>query len=257
MARRRATFSSAIDLAIHRRVRVPESWLHQNHHEPASSYLYDWIASQMALSPGMSLIDVGCGFGAGIARFARVAGVTGIGITDSPIQAELGGRFLDQSEISLEVASFDEPLQGLFDAAIAVESLVHARSLERTIENIAMVLRPRGVVGIVDDYWATTSSPSSVLRTGWGISELRTVERLISTLELFGFVAEEPIDLTSEVIQLPPAAVRLGQPLVRAMHACVPSWRVLARFYAAQLELHRCMAAGQLRYVFVVARKAG
>ena len=206
----------------------------------------------------MEVLDVGCGFGAGLARLADTCGASGVGVTSSPRQVAMGSKLLaGRPGVSLRLASFDDPLPGSFDVVIAVESLIHARSLPDSLAHIAKVLRPGGALAIVDDFWLRPGIPSPLVRDGWGVNELTTAAQLTVALEQAGLEVAAQEDWTGSVVGVSEAAARRARIALLALSRVWPSRRTLWRFYEAQLELHRCLAQGELRYWFVMARKPG
>lgn len=68
--------------------------------EEAQEYKYDLIARKLALRPGMTLLDVGCGWGGMVRHAARKYGVKAIGVTLSEQQAAWGQRAVEREGLA-------------------------------------------------------------------------------------------------------------------------------------------------------------
>jgi O-methyltransferase StaMB len=118
-------------------------------YERALNNLTDQIISRVGVGAGDRVLDVGCGMGGPAIRLARTTGarVTGISNVASQIRQATA---LAEAEGMAELVTFELadalalPLpDASFDAAIAVESLIHMPR-DPVLGEIARILRPGG-----------------------------------------------------------------------------------------------------------------
>jgi tocopherol O-methyltransferase len=100
----------------------------------AAEALVDRLADRLELTPGLSLIDIGCGYGATARRLAAMRGVTVTGVTVSAAQAD-------------------------FDRAYAIESSEHMPDKQRFFEEAFRTLKPGGVFAIYA--WLACPNPKT------------------------------------------------------------------------------------------------
>ncbi|WP_367127578.1 cyclopropane-fatty-acyl-phospholipid synthase family protein [Saccharothrix sp. HUAS TT1] len=136
--------------------REDTSTLHQ-----AMDNLTDVMIERLGVTAGQRVLDVGCGLGAPALRLARTTGAEVVGISTSAAMvreandraraAGLGGqvRFevADAADLPFEDASFD--------AAWAIESLVHMADRPRVFGQVGRVLRSGGRLTLTDFYERT------------------------------------------------------------------------------------------------------
>lgn len=96
------------------------------------------------------VLDVGCGSGAAATQIADEYGVRVTGISISPVGLDVARKRADEKGLSDRV-QFDvgdyhalELPENEFDAAIALEALMHATDLNKALLEIRRVLRPGG-----------------------------------------------------------------------------------------------------------------
>ncbi len=121
----------------------------------------DHILAKIALQPGHTLLDIGCGWGALLIRAAQRFGVRGVGVTLSPSQAELARERVAQAGLQhlVEIRVEDyRDLHGKFDRITSVGMFEHvgARGLPAYFKHINALLAPDGVVM---NHGITTSHP--------------------------------------------------------------------------------------------------
>jgi SAM-dependent methyltransferase len=259
--RRRWSLRRIPDLAVHRRIKVPPAWAEANPREPQSSYLYDLVADAAELSSGMTFLDAGCGFGSQVVRLESTRNAHGVGISTSPTQVNRANRLIRQrgcgGKCAVRLGSFDEPLSGHFDAVTAVESLIHAKDIARTISSLASVLREGGVMVIIDDLWQTTPSslPEFVVK-GWSIHSPLTASILQDALVNGGICVSKTWDMTGSVKTINPVLQSQLARMLSAISRIKPfSQRPLVDFYRAQIFRQGAMLAGDLRYTMLVGYK--
>ncbi len=121
----------------------------------------DHILAKIALQPGHSLLDIGCGWGALLIRAAQRYGVRGVGVTLSPSQARLARERVAQAGlqqlIDIRVEDYRD-LSGQFDRITSVGMFEHvgARGLPAYFARLSALLAPGGVIL---NHGITTSHP--------------------------------------------------------------------------------------------------
>jgi SAM-dependent methyltransferase len=265
LLRRRSGIALEPDLAIHRRLSVPQNWLTANKGVPKSNHLYDLIVTPLRLPQSPHILDAGCGFGAGLVRLLALTGGTGIGITPSPRQRAVAESLAIRHGLAsrsrfLPVAM--DRTVGTFDLIVAVESLTYVPDFEAAARNLARQLNPGGYLIVVDDFWQRAPdhhlSPAakSVIRAGWQIEDFLTVGAISRALPRT-VVHESSVDLGGKVILAPKLARTAVKALSRLGHRLPvgSTARILADFLQAQMLLQDSMATGALTYSSITFRR--
>jgi cyclopropane-fatty-acyl-phospholipid synthase len=116
--------------------------------EEAQLTKLDLIAGKLELQPGMSVLDVGCGWGSFAMHAARNYGVTVTGVTLSPSQAELARARVAEAGLServeIRVADYRELPAASFDAIASIGMAEHvgARQIDLYARSLFGPLRP-------------------------------------------------------------------------------------------------------------------
>ncbi|MFI6173662.1 SAM-dependent methyltransferase [Nocardia sp. NPDC051052] len=178
--------------------------------EAATDRLTDLMIAGLNAQPGQRVLDIGCGNGNPTLRLARVRDVSVVGITISRVQAEQGQArvaelgLADHAEFRLADA-MDMPFpDGSFDAAWALESMLHMPDRGRVLAEAARVLRPGGRLAIADVAERGPVSPEGEvvldhIRTTYKIHSLGTAEEYREQLAANNFVDVEITDITDKV----------------------------------------------------------
>jgi tocopherol O-methyltransferase len=107
--------------------------------------LVDHVAEVAQLSPGMTVCDVGCGYGATARQLAKAYGAEVTGLTISGAQHGYAHAHPVKGTSFLLRNWMDNGLpDAVFDATIAIESLSHMPDRARFFHEAARVLRPGG-----------------------------------------------------------------------------------------------------------------
>jgi cyclopropane-fatty-acyl-phospholipid synthase len=97
--------------------------------EEAQAYKHDLVARKLGLSPGMRLLDVGCGWGGMVRHAAREYGVRALGVTLSEQQARWAQRAIEDEGLSdlAEVRHLDyrDVAEAEFDAVSSIGLTEH------------------------------------------------------------------------------------------------------------------------------------
>jgi 2-polyprenyl-6-hydroxyphenyl methylase/3-demethylubiquinone-9 3-methyltransferase len=112
---------------------------------PADDIRLTAIVAALPQVRGARILDVGCGKGRFAARLAeRGARVVGVDISEAMLTAAEGLTRVRAASRRLPFADAS------FDCAMAVEVLEHLPSVEATLAELRRVVRPGGVIAIVD-----------------------------------------------------------------------------------------------------------
>ena len=84
----------------------------------------DLIARKLQLAPGMTILDVGCGWGESLRYFAEHYGVGGLGVTVSKEQATFARERCAGFPVDIRVQDYRE-VQGRFDRVFSVGMFEH------------------------------------------------------------------------------------------------------------------------------------
>lgn len=136
-------------LPVHRALADPEGGT------PSPFVIHRLMLTGLDLPAAPRVLDAGCGYGATMLDLAPKLGGDWTGLTLSPVQAargmaEVATRGL-AGRVRIAVRSYDAPIEGRFDLAYGIESLIHSADPVRTVANLAASLAPGGHLVIVDD----------------------------------------------------------------------------------------------------------
>ncbi|RBP40432.1 tocopherol O-methyltransferase [Roseimicrobium gellanilyticum] len=115
--------------------------------EQAVRRLVDLVAERAQLTPGMEVLDVGCGYGGTSRILAREHGVHVIGLTVSPAQARYAESVTEppgNPQYLLEDWMENQREPSHYDAMVAIESTEHMQDKVRVFTEAARVLKPGG-----------------------------------------------------------------------------------------------------------------
>jgi SAM-dependent methyltransferase len=144
------------------------------------------------------ILDLGCGVGASLAYILKRAGGTGIGVTNSEVQASLARS----SGVDVEVVDFcSDPLPRAIDLAFGIESFVQAANASSLLANVARSVRPGGKLVLCDDFLGRAPLESEKrwldeFREGWHASSLVRPDALDELAVSAGFEPVHDEDLT-------------------------------------------------------------
>lgn len=231
---------------------------------PTPQRLHDVLLATLGAPPSGHVLDAGCGLGGTMLDLATRSPARFTGITLSGRQASIGRAGIAKagfaSRISIEVGSYDDPPQGPFDLAIAIESLAHSAHPAASIAAIAARLSPGGRFAIVDDMPETAARGTrdlAVFQAGWRAPALAGAAEIAATLVRCGLVIAADRDLTSEL--RPRALDRIArlEAVNRLLHRLAPTaaLKALLDSYHGGLALERLYRASLMRYRLILAER--
>ena len=134
----------------------------------SAEVFYPFTAAQLPDRPGAKILDLGCGTGLELDwYFSRnpSARITGIDLSEKML-AVLAEKYPDKSLTLLRGSYFDLPLdEGVFDAAVSVESLHHFTAAEKLplYAKLHRALKPGGFF-VLTDYFAASDAEEQAFR---------------------------------------------------------------------------------------------
>lgn len=208
-----------------------------------------------------TVLDLGCGVGGTLFALARRFPQSSLnGVTISPRQYTLALKLADQLGLgprcTFHCGDFESiALDVHADVIVAVESMVHARSMPAFLGNASRHLAVGGTLVVVDDFVSAVEAPVGAarevlddFRKGWHLSSLTTVPAFAEAAAAAGFELAEMRDLSPMIRTDRPRdrAIALIGPLLRRL-AHVPMFANLVGGAA----LTRGLRAGTLGYHWV------
>ena len=141
---------------------------HMKSNIEGASLFYKFTAALLPAGENAKVLDLGCGTGLELEEFFLVnpnAKVTGIDLTEAMLDS-LKAKFPDKDITTICGSYFDVPFgDGIFDAAVSVESLHHFSKEEKIplYAKLWQALKPDGYL-ILTDYFAATDEQETFFR---------------------------------------------------------------------------------------------
>ncbi len=178
--------------------------------EDAQRAKLELICGKLQLKPGMRMLDIGCGWGSLAIHAAREHGVSALGITLSPPQAELARERAEAAgvgdRVEVEVMDYRDLPEASFDAVASIGMVEHVGEgqIDEYAAQIARVLGPGGRV--LNHGITYVPSSKSGAHIGGAFSdryvfpdgELLNLSRMLQAFERAGFEALNVEDLHTD-----------------------------------------------------------
>lgn len=126
--------------------------------DEAANRLTDIMTEKLKIGPESHVLDVGCGVGGPGVRIARLTGARVTGISISQEQVTLANSLAESAGLSERVVFRQENAMEMtfperfFDAAIALESIIHMPDRGQVLTQICRSLRPGGRLALTDSF---------------------------------------------------------------------------------------------------------
>jgi len=231
-------------------------------------YVNDRLLKAAQLPPTPRVLDAGCGFGGTIFHWHDQVGGAYDGLTLSRVQLQVARREARRRGIDgacrFHLRSYDAPVAESYDAVTAIESMIHAPDLDRTIPNLAESLRPGGLMLILDDMAEAeidveAPSEARLLSEHWGCNPYHTQEdyRRALSLARLSLIHEE--DFTQQVQPRDAATLDKLEGIYERLYKAIPltSVRTVLSAYLGGLALERLYLKEKVSYRLFIARKEG
>jgi SAM-dependent methyltransferase len=224
------------------------------------------VARDAGLPARPLVLDAGCGFGGTIFSWHQWVGGRYDGLSLSQVQVRVAEREARRRGVAdqcrFHVASYDDPRPGNYDAVVAIESLLHSANLDTTALNLAGVLRPGGLLLVLDDM-ATCDldtirpADAALVRSHWGCSPYPTYHDFRGAIERGGLAVIYEEDLSPLMGVRSPTFLARQERLYRFLHRAipVPPVRTVVSAFLGGVALERLHGSGHVEYRLVVARK--
>lgn len=216
-----------------------------------------FLADQLALKPGMKVLDVGCGVGGPMGTLARYSGASFVGINNNAYQIERAK--LHTRDVS-SLCSFIHgdfmrvpEADNYFDAAFEFDATPHAPDKTAVFREICRVLRPGACFSGFE--WCLTEAfdPSNAehqrikkgIEIGDGLPDIALTSEVCAAFREAGFEILEVRDLANESDPETPWYRALqGRDLNLSSIPRTPIGRVLTNFVLGVLERLRLAPKG-------------
>lgn len=225
--------------AIHRCVWMPDAATTADAVDTVNRLVLDRLRGNVPTPEGR-ILDLGCGVGATMVRFAKAMNVQVTGVNISPVQAGLATQRFEAEKLTerchVLCADFAKlPSEPRYHAMVGIESVVHSPSLADLITSLAARLHPGGRIVLCDD-WMTEKDRGlparerclEQFRAGWRIGSLHTVAEFAGMSERAGLRLVEDLDLTPYL--------RLGRPRDRVVDLVVSASRAVPWVHDRMVE---------------------
>jgi cyclopropane-fatty-acyl-phospholipid synthase len=221
--------------------------------DAAQTAKLDHICRKLALRPGESFLDIGCGWGALVIHAAQHYGVRAHGVTLSPQQLKVARERIShaglEDRVSVELLDYrDLPQDRLYDKVASVGMFEHVglKNLPLYFSTVHRVLKPHGLFlnhGITHDCegWAPTVSTEFINRYVFPDGQLDTISNVQRVMERSKFEIADVESLRPHyALTLRHWVARLERNRTRALQyvneATYRVWRLYMAACALQFE---------------------
>jgi len=167
-----------------------------------------WLALQMGLKPGMTVLDAGCGVGGPAREIARFSGCHVTGVNNNQYQVERARKHTKSAQLEHLVDFVKGNFMELpfpdnhFDAIYQIEATAHAPDKVACYSELLRVLKPGGVFGSYE--WCLTKNydPDNAqhvaikkgIEEGDGLPDIATTDEVVEALVKSGYRVEAQED---------------------------------------------------------------
>lgn len=193
---------------------------------PGKRWEYPWSLARAGLSPGMQVLDIGCG------RSAFPALLAGRGVRVWAVDRDLpppGEQPARVRYVAADLTRLPFPFDA-FDAVFCLSVIEHLprEAMPNALSEMRRVLRPSGRLLLTTDYAENAAAemwydgPGERFRVDWSVFDERLLREYI--LAASGFAVDGPVDLAADWARVAPAMRRYhGYPYTAVGVALTPT----------------------------------
>jgi SAM-dependent methyltransferase len=226
------------------------------------------VAREAGLATNPRVLDAGCGFGGTIFHWHQRVGGRYDGLTLSKVQRKIAERQARQRGIAdacqFHLRSYDAPLQRVYDAIVAIESLIHSANLNRTILNLASALRPGGMLLVLDDMAmgdldVVRPADAALVRSHWGCSPYPTYDDFRAAIDHSELTVIHEEDLSPLMRVRTETFLDWQERVYSFIYRMIPlaPVRTVVSAFLGGVALERLHGSGDVDYRLIVARNDG
>jgi cyclopropane fatty-acyl-phospholipid synthase-like methyltransferase len=227
----------------------------------AAARMTEVMIGKVRVGEGEHLLDVGCGLGGPGVRLAQDTGARVTGVTISREQAKLANGLASREGLADRVRFEHADAMRLpfaadsFDAAWALESIIHMPDRGRVLGEMARVVRPGGRVLVTDIFERVPipehkRGPVDAYYRETLLGPTVTIDDYPGLIRNAGLLVDEIVDISEHVMRktMREAARLKGQapPEIEELHADDPAF---------QLDMGALAEVWELGYLLVVAHR--
>jgi cyclopropane fatty-acyl-phospholipid synthase-like methyltransferase len=252
------------DLTMHKTLRIPDGLQAAYGKSERRLYITDRALAAAELAPQPLVLDAGCGFGGTVFRWHERTGGSYDGLTVSRVQWKVACREARRRGLAarcrFHLRSYDEPIDGTYDAVVAIEALVHSPCFARTFANLVSALRPGGRLVMVEDVprdEAVGDADLEIVRERWALGAVPTSSTYREALAGNRLRVLHDEDLSAGFQTRAPAELRAAEARYRRAHALLPlaGARFVLAAYLGGVALERLYQRDLVCYRLIVAER--
>jgi sterol 24-C-methyltransferase len=209
-----------------------------------------WLAAQLRLRPGMTVLDVGCGVGGPMRAIARFSGATVVGVNNNDYQIKRGNKHNEEAHLAHLCSFMKADFMKLpvpdksYDAIYAIEATCHAPDKVKLFTELSRVMKDGSEFAgyewcLTDKYDGSNPEHRAIkkgIEEGDALPDIWTTHDVVRALEEAGFEIIEARDLAPTADQETPWQRALSEGLSLRNFKRSTVGREVTRFLVRGLE---------------------
>ncbi len=237
----------------------------------ASLNLNKVLAKKAKIKRNDRVFDAGCGVGGSLIWLVKNRGVTGVGISITPVDISRAKQIAEKENISdravFAVGDYRETQlpSNSFDVVWAIESVCHAEDKGDFIKEAYRLLKSGGRLAVADGFLSsdelsqTQKDEVQKWISGWAVPNLASMGSFEEDLRKAGFKSIRLEDKTKNVMKfsrfLYLAGKTIAPPISRLLVAFGKRTKVGAGNVSAAVGQYKTLKKGYWKYCMVTAEK--
>jgi len=229
----------------------------------AQEQLTEELAMRANIKQGARILDVGCGMGGSSLYLAGKFNAETVGITLSPVQAEIAAQAARKAGVNstfivmdAEKAKFAKP----FDVVWSIEAVSHLNHPENFFELCGRTLRPGGIIAVMDWFEAEGLSAAQSRKYITPIRRTMLVPSMTTRAEYLRFAARHDfaITFTGNISNRVAKSWDLGMEIVsrpKVWKVAVQQGKLLVDFLKGVEAMRNGFSTKSFEYGILIAQK--